>query len=218
MRWPLSRYGSSSTRRRAGADGGGELGAANAERGGGVRLEGTDVQRREVPALVVDPRCVLAGEERPAGDEHRDLRRAPRFVGRIERERALGTVHGGGGRLDVDPELRHLRAQAVERHDTAHLREERREPAVPAVGPQCLEYLLARRSPVSVRDEVREQQPALPARQVSLDTTSSELDHEPPAQLHFRRRQLGANIDPTSRSYNHREATKGRTNGQADHL
>jgi hypothetical protein len=58
----------------------------------------------------------------------------------------------------------------------------------------------------------------LPASQVALDAVALDLDHEPPAELHFRSGQLGANIDPTFGSYNHGESTTGGRDGEADHL
>ena len=114
--------------------------------------------------------------------------------------------------------LRQGRAESVQRHHASRLGEERSEAAVAAVGPQRLDHLLARDRPVAVRDEVRDEEPALPPGQVALDTAAVDLDDEPPAELHFRPGQLGANIDPTFGSYNHREPTKGGRNEQADHL
>src|SRR5581483_11666901 len=46
------------------ADGGGKLGSADAERRCRVRLECARVQPGEAAALLLDPRRVLAGEER----------------------------------------------------------------------------------------------------------------------------------------------------------
>jgi hypothetical protein len=122
------------------------------------------VQLAEAPALVVDPGAFLSREERATRHEHRHLRRAPGGVRVAERERALGAVHGSRGRLDVDPQLVDGRAQPVERQHAAQLREEGRQAAVVAGRPECVDQLLAGDRPQSVRDEKREQQPALPSR------------------------------------------------------
>jgi predicted small metal-binding protein len=53
-----------------------------------------------------------------------------------------------------------------------------------------------------VRHEVRDEQPPLTARQRSLEPPPLPLDDEPTAELHLRRRQLGANIEPNPKAYN----------------
>jgi len=111
-----------------------------------------------------------------------------------ERERALRAVQWFGRHLDVDPQLRHRRAEAVEWHHAAQLREERCEPAVSAVGPEGVEQVVPRDRAQPVRDEVREQDAPLAPRKSVFDATAVELDDEPTAELHFPLRQRRANI------------------------
>ena len=89
------------------------------------------------------------------------------------------------------------RAQPVERDHAAQLRQERRQAAVAPVGHSASTQLVARDRPQAVRDDEREQQPALTSRQLALDATVVELDDEPAAELNFPTRQVRANIDPT---------------------
>ena len=184
----------------SGADRGRELGSTDAECCAGVRLERAHVQRRKQAALVVDPARFLARQERPAGDEQRDLRRAPRAMRIALRERRLGAVDGLRRRFDVDP-LRD-EPKALELDELPELREERREAAVAPVGPERTDRLVARDGAKAVHREECEQQPALAARYEVVDAPLVDPDDEPAAQLHPCVPQAAAKIVPTPTAYN----------------
>jgi hypothetical protein len=87
-----------------GPDGRGQLGPAQAQPGGGVTLQGTQPQLGELVADLVDPGCVLTGQEAPFRDEQRGQRRPPRPPPVLLGDRGLGPVDGLGCGLQVDPD------------------------------------------------------------------------------------------------------------------
>jgi hypothetical protein len=110
-------------------------------------------------------------------------------------------VHRVDRDLDVDARIRGQHdPKAVERHDAAQLREQRRQAAVASFRPERIDELVPCKRPVSIHHEEREQDTALAARQPALGSLSAELEDEPPAELHLRMRQGGANIAPTGGS------------------
>ena len=182
----------------AGADGGGEFGAADAESGVCVGLECAEVEAGEPAVLFVDPGCVFAGQERPSGDEHRDLRGAPGAVKVVLGEGRFGAMHGVGGGFDVDLGCaREGDPVILERDEAPELREQGGEAAVLPVWPERLDELVAGQRSVAVGDEEGEEQPSLSSGKAFFEALPVELKDELAAELHFRRCQSGANITPS---------------------
>src|SRR4029079_4963458 len=117
-------------------------------------------------------------------------------------DRRLCPVDSVGGRFDVDPRRgRQSESKAVPPPEAAELREQRREAAVAAIGPERIQQLRTRQRPVAIGGEKGEQQPSLAAGKPLLDPLVLQLDDEPAAQLDFRPRQSDANIVPTTPTY-----------------
>ena len=88
--------------RPAGVAGGGQLGPAESEAGDAVGFECAHVELVEVASDLVDPHCVLAGEEAAACGEQRALRRRPGPFPVLLSDRRFGAVDRRVGHLQVD--------------------------------------------------------------------------------------------------------------------
>jgi len=76
-------------------------------------------------------------------------------------------------------------AQGLERDDAAELRQERREAAVAAFRPERAEDLPALDRAQAVQREEREEQPALPPRQLGLDALAVDENRQRAGELDF---------------------------------
>jgi len=93
--------------------------------------------------------------------------------------------------------------------DAAELGEQRGEGRLRGVRrpfrPERVRQLAPRRAGGTVRRQVREEEPALPARKLRLHTPACDLHHEPSAELDpraFARRQRFPKVTPRARSHN----------------
>ena len=185
-----------------GALAGGELGAADAERDGGVALERGDVDLVQPLAELVGPGEVLVGQKPATGGEHRDQRRSPAARPVVLGDRGLGAVDRLLGRLEIDPRVGGklevdlaAAAQHVAAEDRAQAGEQRAERGVGAggraVGPQRFDQLVARGRERAGDGQVGEQHPGLSAGELRRELAAVELDGEAPAELDSSRWVVG---------------------------
>ena len=108
---------------------------------------------------------------------------APRPVGLGLSQRRFSSMQCVDRRLCVD--MRVDNAQGLERDDAAELRQERREAAVAAFRPERAEDLPALDRAQAVQREEREEQPALPPRQLGLDALAVDENRQRAGELDF---------------------------------
>ena len=163
--------------------------------------------------LLTDPRRLLAGKDAAPGDVLRHPGRAPGGLPVAPRHRRLGTVQPLRGRVDVDPGLRREddadTAAAFELDQPPQLREQRRQASVTSAGPDRLDELVTARGPQPVDHEEGEEDTALPAGQIGVDSPSRDLGDEPPTELDACRLQALAKVTARTPADNAASATEG---------
>ena len=172
----------------AGSYGARQLGSADAQPAGGIALEGADVEEGQLVPDVVNPRGILSGEEVALGDEQCHEGGSPGTRPVLLGDGRLRAMNGLNGGFKIDPGVRQVQLQSrapldrVRPQDSAQFGQERIEPGNDRRGvgfsPQRLGDLASRSLAMTVDDQIREEEAALPTGQVPLDAPALALDNQ----------------------------------------
>ena len=199
---PALAVGSAGDQASRGALGRVELAPADLDAGTADELQRTDEDLSEPLPLLRDPGRVLTRQKLSDSDVLRHAGRAPGARVVALGDQALRAVQALGRCFEVDPgsggkRQLHL-AAALQRHDTAELREERAEPVgVWLLVPQHVRELVPGHGLVPPDGQKREREPPLASGQVVLDAPAVDPGDESAAELNPRLPQDFAKVAAT---------------------
>jgi predicted small metal-binding protein len=176
------------------SDGPGQFGTPDTELSCGIGLERLQAEHGKLMSDVIDPGRVFAGKESALGDEEGRESRSPCADPRSLGYRGFGSMNCLDRSFEVHPRVWEAKPHgtaSVDRICSEHpskLRQERVDSGVYDSGvrltPQRLGQLFTGYEPVSIHDQVGEEEPTLAAGNPTVKTLPVVLDDKRPAQLY----------------------------------